>query len=103
MQSNSSSDESEPDLSLAKTKKRKGVVNSELCKRNVIEKARIMGTEYTNYAGNPVAARTTGKDCKCKLKCFTKFKDVDFINILNGFSSHKDKDGKDIFLQSLID
>lgn len=81
-----SCDEIEQVLSVEKPTKRKGVVNSDLYKWNVIKKVRLTGTEYVNYSGKTVAARTTGDQCKCKMKCFVKFKDYDFISILKGFS-----------------
>lgn len=102
MSGSDSSDEIEQVLSVEKPKKRKGAVNSDLYKRNVIKKARLTGTEYVNYAGKTVAARTTGEHCKCKMKCLIKFKDDDFISILKGFSSFKNKDSQDTFLQGLI-
>ncbi|KAG8309064.1 hypothetical protein J6590_094961 [Homalodisca vitripennis] len=70
---------------------------------SLIKKARVSGTEYTNYGGKVVAARSTGNDCKCKFKCFEQFKDEDFISVLQVFASFKDKDGQDIYLQSQIE
>lgn len=103
MSENSISSEGNESTEVSNSKKRKGVVNSDLYKRNVIKKARVVGKEYVNYKNNRVTARSTGDDCNCKLKCFSKFSDDDFIVLLNGFSSFKDKDSQDSFLQGLIE
>lgn len=67
------------------------------------KKARLTGTEYVNYSGKTVAAMTTGEHFKCKMQGFAKFKDDDFISILKGFSSFKDKISQDTFLQGPIE
>lgn len=97
MSENSISSEGNESAEVSNSKKRKGVVNSDLYKQNVIKKARVVGSEYVNYKNNRVKARSTGDDCKCNLKCFSKFSDDDFIVLLNGFSSFKDKDSQDSF------
>lgn len=44
-----------------------------------------------------------GDQCKCKMKCFAKVKDYDFISIPKGFYFFKDKDSLDTFLQGPIE
>lgn len=51
------------------TKKRKGVVNKDVYKRNVIKKAKIYGLPHVNHRGKEVAARETG--LPCKYVCFS--------------------------------
>lgn len=46
-------------------KKRKGVVNQEMYRRNVIKKAKVSGKEHVNWAGKTVPAKTPGSnDCR---------------------------------------
>lgn len=39
------------------SKRKKGVVNSDKYKRNIIKKARIRGEQYKNYSGDIVPAK----------------------------------------------
>lgn len=43
-------------------KRRKGVVNQETYKRNVIIKAKVSGKEYVKWAGKTVPAKTQGSN-----------------------------------------
>lgn len=49
--------------SVDKNKRKRGVRNVEDYKVNRIKKARICGSEYTNYKGNTKQARKTGTPC----------------------------------------
>ena len=41
-------------------KRRKGIRNDDLYKRNMIPKARVKGTEYTSYKNKAIPAKTLG-------------------------------------------
>lgn len=46
-------------------KRKKGAVNQETYRRNVIKKAKVTGKEHVNWAGKTVPAKTQGSnDCR---------------------------------------
>lgn len=55
----SSSSESENETP---RKRKKGVVNSETYKKNIIKKARVHGLQHVNYAGKDVPAKMAAGD-----------------------------------------
>lgn len=55
----SSSSESEP---VIPKKRKKGVVNRDSYKRNVIKKAKLQGVEHINYCGKVVPAKVVAGD-----------------------------------------
>ncbi|KAG8309175.1 hypothetical protein J6590_092101 [Homalodisca vitripennis] len=70
-----SDSESEQNLNIPR--KIKGVVNSDLYKRNLIKKARVSGTEYTNYGGKVVSARKKNRSTSDAVNDL-------FNNVVNG-------------------
>lgn len=55
--------------------RKRGQRNADAYKQRVIKMAKVKGYDYTNYAGKPIPKRTTGDDCNCPLKCFSKYND----------------------------
>ena len=53
------------------TKKKRGVINIEKYKRNVIRSARVKGEAYTNYKGEEVPSQSVPAEliCKCQGNC----------------------------------
>lgn len=56
--------QSERSVEGAKKKRKRGIRNDEIYKRNVIKNARVKGQAYVNYKGNAVAARNLGVGCR---------------------------------------
>lgn len=55
-------------------KRKKGVVNEEAYKRNVVRSARVKGDACTNYKGEFVPKKSVPEavSCKCSNKCYLK-------------------------------
>ncbi|KAF2896287.1 hypothetical protein ILUMI_09888 [Ignelater luminosus] len=77
---------------LSDEQRKKGVVNSDEYKRNVIKKSRVKGTEYTNYKG-VVHAKSIGTACNCKLKCFKNISEEQQMEVFTKFYNLSTKDG----------
>lgn len=45
-------------------KKKKGCVNADQYKGNIIKRARVSGVPYINHAKRDIPAKTRGPDCK---------------------------------------
>lgn len=65
------SSDSEPTANTFNMKKRKR--EPEKHKRNIIRDSKVKGVQYKNWKGDFVEERKTGPDCKCRMKCFSKF------------------------------
>lgn len=55
-------------------RRKKGVVNGEANKRNVVRSARVKGDAYTNYKGELVPKKSVPEAFSCKFpnKCYPK-------------------------------
>lgn len=72
-------------------------------KRNIVIVQRAQGNETISLRNKIIKKRElTGPDCKCKLKCFSKFTDEQKLLILNIFNTIGDKEKQDTFLGGLI-
>ncbi|CAH1991595.1 unnamed protein product [Acanthoscelides obtectus] len=60
------------------------------------------GEEYINSANKLIQKKTTGPNCHCRKRCFTKIDDTQRQNILEQFYSTGDKTKQDIYLGGLI-
>lgn len=45
-------------------KRKRGIVNSDFYKQNVIKKCKVKGLEHVNHVGKTIKIRSTGADCK---------------------------------------
>lgn len=54
----SSSDDEMPEV----RKRKKGIINADKYKRNIIKKAKILGTEHINWKGKMVPAQQPGSN-----------------------------------------
>lgn len=82
-------------------KKRK-LRNENNWKRNKVKRKRAEGKAYNNSAGNVVQPRVTGKNCKCKYKCFEYITPNLRNTVLKKFNSIGVKHKQDIYLAGLI-
>lgn len=98
MHSGSSGDEPE-------AKRKRGVVNEDKYKRNVVRKARVKGEEYTNYKGNLVSGKSIPDElvCNCPRKCSLSIDNETKSAIWNKFYSLETKNQQDLHLQTLIE
>ncbi|KAF2895538.1 hypothetical protein ILUMI_10643 [Ignelater luminosus] len=62
----------------------------------------VKGTEYTNYKGVVVPAKSMGTACNCKLKCFKNISDNQQMEAYTKFYNLSTKDEQDLYLQGLI-
>lgn len=83
--------------------RKRGQRNADAYKQRVIKMAKVKGYDYTNYAGKPIPKRTTGDDCNCPLKCFSKYNDNEKSEIIENINKMKNKNEQDIYLQGLMD
>lgn len=49
---------------MVNSKRKKGVINSDNYKRNKIKKAKLMGIEHVNWAGNLVPSKLPSTGCQ---------------------------------------
>ncbi|CAH1111638.1 unnamed protein product [Psylliodes chrysocephalus] len=87
-------------LKFKKGKKR--VKNPSFWKRNNIKRKKAKREEYINWAKQKVPKKTTGPNCNCKMKCFTKISDPKKQSILKQFYDIGDKNRQDTYLGGLI-
>ncbi|XP_046673727.1 uncharacterized protein LOC124362896 [Homalodisca vitripennis] len=91
----------QPETSQQK-KRKKGVINKDDYKSEVIKKARISGSAYTSYSGKSVPERAPGNSCKCKHKCFQNIDEDERLNTFKKFVDLGTKNEQDCYLQSLM-
>ena len=84
-------------------KRKKGIVNKDLHKKEQIKISRQKGTEYVNTQGNVVAAKTTGPDCLCRQKCTETFSDIEKENLIKLLYNGRPKNEQDTYLMGLIE
>lgn len=79
--------------------------NPEDWKRNVAKKRHAEGKSYIGEHKKEKVLkqeRTTGPDCKCKYKCFSKFTDLTRLEILRIFNNIADKEKQDIYIGAQV-
>lgn len=86
-------------------KRKKGIINSETYKRNVIRNSRVNGSKYVNYNGHEIAAKAIPQEiiCKCAKKCHLKVTGDIVKFIWDNFYSMGSKNIQDTYLQTLIE
>lgn len=87
------------------TKRKRGVVNEDTYKRNVIRKARVKGEEYTNYKGDIVSGKSIADElvCNCPRKYDMHINKDTKIAIWNSFYLLETKNEQDLHLQTLVE
>ena len=56
---------SSEDEEIVNVKRKKGIVNDKMCRRNVIKKCKVSGKEHVNWVGKTVQAKKPGSnDCR---------------------------------------
>lgn len=99
----SESDESETEVGSNLNNRKRKVPHVSEWKRNTRKRLRATGQTYVSSRNKVVPARNTGKDCKCKYKCFTKLNKTDKHNVLTKFNAIGDQGGQDKYLAGQID
>lgn len=98
--SDGSSDENQAEEQLQSGRKR---VRHELrWKRNVKKNKVIHGEAHAAESGRFIAAKTIGRPCNCKRKCFTKFDPESIKKFVDALYSLDSKDLQDAHLAGLI-
>lgn len=75
--------------------------NPEIWKRNVVQKARLIGHSFVNTKGEIIPMKKTGLDCKWRMKYFQVPK-INPHEILSYINSLDTKDIQDTYLQGLV-
>ncbi|CAH1993123.1 unnamed protein product [Acanthoscelides obtectus] len=91
-----------PNIQTVKKKGKKRVRMESKWKRNIMKSKQARGEEYINSANKLIQKKTTGPNCHCRKRCFTKIDDTQRQNILEQFYSTGDKTKQDIYLGGLI-
>uniref|UniRef100_A0A8D8SKM4 Uncharacterized protein n=1 Tax=Cacopsylla melanoneura TaxID=428564 RepID=A0A8D8SKM4_9HEMI len=86
----------------AMPRRRKGDKNPESYQACKIKKARVSGDSYVNYKGKQVNKVTSGPDCRCRMKCYSKITEDQKSLIFQSFRELETKNEQDNHLQSLI-
>lgn len=79
--------------------------HSDEWQRNIRKRRNAEGKSYVGMKGKRRVMkeeRRTGKDCKCKFKCFSKFTEGAKSEILNTFNIIGDKEKQDVYLGGQI-
>lgn len=98
MSSGNSDDASEP------VKRRKGVMNADKYKSNIIRKSRVQGIQYESYSGKEVQGKEQQTyQCRCVEKCYSNTSEESGKTLWNYFYSLESKNTQDVYLQSLIE
>lgn len=99
--SNSSSDENQETAAVQRCKRQKKS-HPEMWKRNIRKKELASGEEHINSVNKLVAARTIGKDCKCRKKCFLKVNQEKQQQILQKFNELGEYSVQNQYLAGLV-
>lgn len=92
------------DVNNESVKKRKGVVNTDKYKRNVIRKSRVRGIAYQSYSGKEIQCKVQQThQCRCVKKCYSDISEESRLALWNYFYSLESKNMQDTYLQSLIE
>ena len=83
-------------------KPRKRKANPNLWKDNARKRKRVAGEAHESRSGAIRPPRLTGPDCKCQLKCSSKFSDEERRKILAHYNTLDSGDSQREYLASLI-
>lgn len=60
----SESSGSQSDDNILQRKRKKGILNTDSYKSNVVKRAKVKGIQHVNHVGKSLNARITGPDCR---------------------------------------
>ncbi|XP_050528134.1 uncharacterized protein LOC126898238 [Daktulosphaira vitifoliae] len=94
----------EGDVDNESRKRKKGVLNTECYKRNIIKTAKVKGDEHVNWAGRNIQAKQPSTtNCGCRYNCLQSFTEDNMLQIFNHLYSFNSKTEQDIYIQSLME
>lgn len=83
-------------------KGKKRIRSPEKWQRNILKSKKAKGETFLTKSGRQVPARSIGRECTCRKKCFSSVGDAKIRQILQEFNAIGDRNKQDTYLCGLI-